>query len=33
VLGIEHRVTERLPEGGDSRRYGDTVITLYTGDG
>jgi 16S rRNA (guanine966-N2)-methyltransferase len=29
VLGIEHRVTESMPAAGDSRRYGDTVITLY----
>lgn len=29
VLGVEHRVREPMPEGGDSRRYGDTVITFY----
>ena len=28
VLGIEHRANEKLP-GGDSRRYGNTVITFY----
>ena len=29
ILGIEHRVSEHLPEGGDPRRYGDTTITLF----
>lgn len=29
VIGIEHRVDERLPGDGDRRRYGDTVITLF----
>ena len=29
VLGIEHAASESLPEGGDTRRYGDTAITLY----
>jgi 16S rRNA (guanine966-N2)-methyltransferase len=29
VLGIEHRVDEVLPGGGDRRKYGDTVVTLY----
>ena len=29
VIGIEHRRDERLPGDGDSRRYGDTVITFY----
>src|SRR5689334_3761134 len=29
VIGIEHRRDERLPGDGDSRRYGDTVITIY----
>ena len=29
VIGIEHRRNERLPEGGDPRRYGDTVLTFY----
>lgn len=29
VLGIEHRRSEKLPDGGDPRRYGDTVITFY----
>jgi 16S rRNA (guanine966-N2)-methyltransferase len=29
VLGIEHRVDERLPGSDDRRRYGDTVITFF----
>jgi 16S rRNA (guanine966-N2)-methyltransferase len=29
LLGIEHRVGEQMPDGGDSRRYGDTVVTFY----
>jgi hypothetical protein len=32
VLGIEHRRGETLPDGGDARRYGDTVITFYWGE-
>jgi len=29
VLGIEHRVDERLPGDGERRKYGGTVITFY----
>ena len=29
VLGVEHAVREELPDGGDTRRYGDTAITIY----
>jgi 16S rRNA (guanine966-N2)-methyltransferase len=29
VLGIEHRIGEAMPSGGDSRRYGSTVVTFY----
>jgi 16S rRNA (guanine966-N2)-methyltransferase len=29
VLGVEHRVGEAMPPGGDSRRYGSTVVTFY----
>ena len=29
VIGIEHRVNERLPGGGERRKYGGTVITFY----
>jgi 16S rRNA (guanine966-N2)-methyltransferase len=29
VVGIEHHRDERLPDAGDRRRYGDTVITFY----
>ena len=33
LLGVEHRADESLPPGGDQRRYGDTVITLYESEG
>ncbi len=29
VLGIEHRVDERLPGEGERRKYGGSVITFY----
>lgn len=29
LLGIEHQSGEAMPAGGDSRRYGSTVVTLY----
>ena len=29
VLGVEHAADETLPEGGDTRRYGDTAITFF----
>ena len=29
VLGIEHAARETMPDGGDTRRYGDTAITFY----
>jgi 16S rRNA (guanine966-N2)-methyltransferase len=29
LLGVEHASTESMPEGGDTRRYGDTAITFY----
>lgn len=29
ILGIEHRVSERLPAGGEPHRYGSTVVTIY----
>ena len=29
VLGIEHEKQVELPEGGDRRVYGDTVVTFY----
>jgi len=29
LLGIEHESSARMPEGGDTRRYGTTSITLY----
>lgn len=32
VLGVEHRIHEKLPAGGETRRYGGTGITFYTVD-
>ena len=29
VLGVEHDIHETLPEGGETRRYGQTAVTLY----
>ena len=29
TLGIEHRAFERMPPGGDKRRYGGTAVTFY----
>ncbi len=29
VIGIEHRIHEKLPPGGDTRRYGGTGVTFY----
>lgn len=29
VLGVEHRWFEKMPEGGDKRRYGGTSVTFY----
>jgi 16S rRNA (guanine966-N2)-methyltransferase len=29
IFGVEHEATATLPEGGDTRRYGDTAITIY----
>lgn len=29
VLGIEHDAHEELPEGGETRRYGGTAVTIY----
>jgi len=29
VLGVEHRLDEKLPGAGDRRKYGDTVVTIY----
>ena len=30
VIGIEHAAREEMPEGGDTRKYGDTAITFYS---
>ena len=32
VLGVEHRAFEKMPDGGDRRRYGGTAITVYRRD-
>lgn len=29
ILGVEHRSFERMPAGGDRRKYGGTAITFY----
>ena len=29
ILGVEHASSETMPEGGETRRYGDTAITFY----
>jgi hypothetical protein len=29
ILGIEHDAHEALPEGGDTRVYGGTAVTIY----
>jgi 16S rRNA (guanine966-N2)-methyltransferase len=29
LLGVEHAAGEQMPDGGDTRRYGDSAITLY----
>ena len=29
LIGIEHRIREKLPAGGETRRYGGTGITFY----
>jgi 16S rRNA (guanine966-N2)-methyltransferase len=29
IFGVEHEAREVLPAGGDTRRYGDTSITIY----
>ena len=29
VLGVEHAAKEAMPEGGETRKYGDTGITFY----
>ncbi len=29
IFGVEHESTEALPAGGDTRKYGDTSVTIY----
>ena len=29
ILGVEHDAHEALPEGGDTRTYGGTAVTIY----
>lgn len=29
IFGVEHEASEILPAGGDTRRYGDTSVTIY----
>jgi 16S rRNA G966 N2-methylase RsmD len=33
VLGIEHDAHEQLPQGGETRTYGGTAVTIYRVDG
>jgi 16S rRNA (guanine966-N2)-methyltransferase len=30
LLGVEHRAFEKMPDGGDKRRYGGTAVTFYS---
>jgi 16S rRNA (guanine966-N2)-methyltransferase len=32
LLGVEHRAFEKMPPGGDMRRYGTTAITFFRSD-
>ena len=32
TLGIEHRIDDPIPPGGDTRRYGDTALTFFRAD-
>lgn len=29
IFGVEHESTESMPAGGDTRRYGDTSVTIF----
>jgi 16S rRNA (guanine966-N2)-methyltransferase len=29
ILAVEHAADEAIPDGGDTRRYGDTALTFY----
>ena len=29
ILSVEHAADEAMPDGGDTRRYGDTALTFY----
>jgi 16S rRNA (guanine966-N2)-methyltransferase len=29
IFGVEHASSESVPAGGDTRRYGDTTVTIY----
>ncbi|MGH7653505.1 MAG: 16S rRNA (guanine(966)-N(2))-methyltransferase RsmD [Gemmatimonadaceae bacterium] len=29
IFGVEHAASESVPAGGDTRRYGDTAVTIY----
>ncbi|HJQ11846.1 MAG TPA: 16S rRNA (guanine(966)-N(2))-methyltransferase RsmD [Gemmatimonadaceae bacterium] len=33
VLSIEHSARDAMPDGGDTRKYGDTAITFYRSEG
>jgi len=29
IFGVEHESSEPMPAGGDTRRYGDTSVTIF----
>jgi 16S rRNA (guanine966-N2)-methyltransferase len=29
IFGVEHESSETMPDGGDTRRYGDSSVTIY----
>jgi 16S rRNA (guanine966-N2)-methyltransferase len=33
TLGLEHRIDDPMPAGGDTRRYGDTALTFFRAGG
>jgi 16S rRNA (guanine966-N2)-methyltransferase len=33
LLGVEHAARETMPAGGETRKYGDTAITIFRRDG
>jgi 16S rRNA G966 N2-methylase RsmD len=29
IFGVEHESSEKLPPGGDTRKYGETSVTIF----